>query len=56
MNNKLEFADGTVIDGTAGSYDKLLHLFVSKEDMLAHMVDFMNPEKMETVTFYYGVY
>ena len=56
MNNKLEFADGTIIDGTAGYNGTHLFLFVDKETAITHLVDFMNPEKTETITFYYGAY
>ena len=56
MNNKLEFTDGTIIDGTAGSYGQWLYLYVDRQTMLDHMTDFMDPAKMDSVTFYYSVY
>lgn len=55
MNNKLEFADGTIIDGSAGYNGTHLFLFVNKTTAIEHLVDFMDPEKTETITFYYGV-
>lgn len=56
MNRKLEFADGTIIDGTAGTYDQWLYLYLDQDTMLKHMLDFMDPTKMDTITFYYGAY
>lgn len=56
MNNKIEFADGTIIDGSAGSYGSWLHLYIDSTTMLSHMADFTNPEKMAEITYYYGAY
>ncbi len=56
MNNKLEFADGTLIDGAAGVYGNWLRLYMDQATMLAHIVDFMDEEKTATITYYYGAY
>lgn len=56
MNNKLEFADGTIIDGSAGVYGNWLRLYMDQPTMMAHIADFMNEEKMDKITYYYGVY
>lgn len=56
LNKKLEFADGTIIDGSIGYYGTDLSMYIDERTMLEHMSDFVNPEKMDTITYYYGVY
>lgn len=56
MNNKIEFADGTIIDGKIGYAGDSIVLFISEAEVVDYMSYFMSSEKLDTISFYYGTY
>ena len=57
VTTEIELADGTKFAGSIGLPDNQ-HMRMKVERALAqqYLLDFMNPEKMATVTYYYGVH
>lgn len=57
MNNKIELADGSLYDGTVGviAQDMLLKTDLATSTALLPIA-ISNPEKLETISFYYGAY
>lgn len=57
MVTEIELADGTRFEGAIGlPDDKHMRIKVTRQLAQQHLLDFVDPEKMAEVKFYYGVH
>ena len=56
LNNIIELADGSQMEGKIGYGGHDIAIYGSKKVITGHLNKFMNPAKTETITFYYGAY
>lgn len=54
--DKIQLADGTELQGHAGIAFGSLCLTMNTEEVSQHLLDLMNPEKLETITAFYTIY
>ena len=56
MNNVIEFADGSKIEGKLGYTGHNLAVYGPSQVLIEHLPDFMSPQKTSDISFYYGTH
>ena len=57
LNDLIELADGSQFDGRAGATGSSLIISrITRSMAQTHLLDFGDPEKMKTITFYFGAF